>query len=308
MADIYQNFTAPGANHPLNVSTPLNNRMNQDIKATQLNTIPALELIFADAQACTENILATDIYPRFVKHQMAVSASKALSHNREKYAGLGDCFCLTDPAVADLPIVAASDGFVRVTGYSRAEIIPRNCRFLQGKYTDQAAARRIRDAIEQEKECVELLLNYKKSGVPFWNLLYCAPLLDAQGKLRFFLGGQINVSHTVHTRTDILRVLSATEEGDEPPTELALTPSKPPPPKPPRRRLFRFSRSSSNGPQAKDAATTNGAEAGMEKGLLNKIEKMNFRSQMQAFYAAYSKVRHSPPFPHILLLRFAKQS
>ena len=296
MADIYQNFTAPGANHPLNIATALTKRMNQDIKATQLNTIPALELIFADAQACTETILATDIYPRFVKHQMAVSASRALSHNREKYAGLGDCFCLTDPAIADLPIVAASDGFVRVTGYSRAEIIPRNCRFLQGKYTDQAAARRIRDAIEQEKECVELLLNYKKNGVPFWNLLYCAPLFDKHGKLKFFLGGQINVSHTVHTRTDILRVLSAAEDADDAPTELGLTPAKLPPPKPARRRLFRFNRTPSNS-GAEGNAGANGAaqDTGMEKGLLNKIEKMSFRSQMQAFYAAYSKVRSPIP-------------
>ena len=98
MSDIHQSFTGPGATHPLNLSTGLSRRINQDIKHTQMNTIPALELIFADAQACTENILATDIYPRFVKHQMAVSASKALSKDREKYAGLGDCFCMTDPA------------------------------------------------------------------------------------------------------------------------------------------------------------------------------------------------------------------
>ena len=31
-------------------------------------------------------------------------------------------------------------------------------------------------------------------------------------------------------------------------------------------------------------------DAGMEPGLLKKIEKMNFRTQMEAFYTAYSKV------------------
>ena len=31
-------------------------------------------------------------------------------------------------------------------------------------------------------------------------------------------------------------------------------------------------------------------EAGMEQGLLKQIEKMNFRTQMEAFYTAYSKV------------------
>ncbi len=57
-----------------------------------------MELIFADAQEYVEKLLATDIYPRFVKHQMTTSAVKALSNDRGKYQGLGDCFCLTNPA------------------------------------------------------------------------------------------------------------------------------------------------------------------------------------------------------------------
>ena len=32
---------------------------------------------------------------------------------------------------------------------------------------------------------------------------------------------------------------------------------------------------------------------GMEQGLLKQIEKMNFRTQMEVFYTAYSKVRPS---------------
>ena len=66
----------------------------------------------------------------------------------------------------------ASDGFVKVTGYARPEVIPRNCRFLQGAHTDRAAVRRLASCINGRKESVELLLNYKKNGDPFWNLLY----------------------------------------------------------------------------------------------------------------------------------------
>lgn len=75
-------------------------------------------------------------------------------------------------SVADNPIVFASDGFVKVTGYTRPEIVPRNCRFLQGAHTDRQAVARLRNAIHEQKESVELLLNYKKNGDPFWNLLY----------------------------------------------------------------------------------------------------------------------------------------
>ena len=73
---------------------------------------------------------------------------------------------------ADNPIVYASDGFVSVTGYSRSDVVPRNCRFLQGNYTDKTATKRLKMSIEAQEETVELLLNYKKSGEPFWNLLY----------------------------------------------------------------------------------------------------------------------------------------
>lgn len=75
-------------------------------------------------------------------------------------------------SIADNPIVFASDGFVKVTGYSRLDIIPRNCRFLQGNHTDHAAVRRLKTCIGENKESVELLLNYRKTGEPFWNLLY----------------------------------------------------------------------------------------------------------------------------------------
>lgn len=75
--------------------------MNADIKVTTATTLPAMELMFADAQEHIENLLASDIYPRFVKHQMTTSAVKALSGDRGKYAGLGDCFCLTNPALVE---------------------------------------------------------------------------------------------------------------------------------------------------------------------------------------------------------------
>ncbi|KAL9111188.1 MAG: hypothetical protein Q9187_007950, partial [Circinaria calcarea] len=97
MSDIHHSFTSVEAPRQLNISQALIKRINMDIKQTTLTTLPSMELIFSDAQLCIENMLATDIYPRFVKHQMTVSAEKALSTARAKYGGLGDCFCLTDP-------------------------------------------------------------------------------------------------------------------------------------------------------------------------------------------------------------------
>lgn len=45
----------------------------------------------------------------------------------------------------------------------------RNCRFLQGVGTDQNDIKKIRDAINEEREASIELLNYKKDGTAFRN-------------------------------------------------------------------------------------------------------------------------------------------
>eukprot|EP00250_Pteridium_aquilinum_P006042 c16029_g1_i2 orf=185-1351(+) len=48
-------------------------------------------------------------------------------------------FVLANPYLPDTPIVHASEMFLRLTGYSREEVVGRNCRFLQGPDTDRKA-------------------------------------------------------------------------------------------------------------------------------------------------------------------------
>ena len=45
---------------------------------------------------------------------------------------------------SDNPIVYCSEGFCKLTGYKRSEVLGRNCRFLQGPGTDQHAVDIIR--------------------------------------------------------------------------------------------------------------------------------------------------------------------
>ena len=172
MSNIHHNFISTNSLEQLNLPEPLMQKLHKDVKYNLTSTLPKLHAVFSVAKGDIETLVASDIYPRFVRHQMTMSATKALASDREKYAGLGDCFVLTDPTKADNPIVVASDGFVKVTGYPRKDIIPRNCRFLQGRDTDRSSVRRIREGVDRKEETVELLLNYKKNGDPFWNLLY----------------------------------------------------------------------------------------------------------------------------------------
>ncbi|CAL8583742.1 hypothetical protein XPA_009361 [Xanthoria parietina] len=285
MTDLHYNFTAVEAPKQVGIQTTLLRKINADIKTATTSTLPSMENIFSQAQEDVESILRSAVYPRFVKYQITNSASKALATDRQKYQGLGDCFCLTDPAKADNPIVYASDGFVTVTGYSRAEVVPRNCRFLQGNYTDRNATQRLKASIDAREETVELLLNYRKNGEPFWNLLYVAPLFDANGKLAYYIGGQINCSTTIRSNTDVLRILSMSDE----PEENTGAQTSPKDSRSVRRKLFGFGKKESTPNLPVSSKKIEVREGGMEPGLLKQIEKMNFRHQMEAFYTAYSK-------------------
>lgn len=284
MFEIHRNYISVNALNQINISENVLVKVNKDLKSALTTTLPKLESVFVDSQNSIERLVADDIYPRFVRHQMTMSAAKALAGDRGKYAGLGDCFVLTDPSKADNPIVYASDGFVKVTGYARNEIIPRNCRFLQGRDTDPAAVKRLREAISAREEIVELLLNHKRTGEPFWNLLYMTPLFDATGNVVFFLGGQINCSTTVHSQSDVLRILALSNDVDEKAAEGAISSQPQKAPSRASKFLATF--------RSKSGTIEPHLTPGMEAELLSKMEseKMNLRRQMDTFYTAYSKV------------------
>lgn len=54
--------------------------------------------------------------------------------------------------------------------------------------------RRLIEALAAGQEICETVLNYRRDGSPFMNLLMIAPLYDNKGHVRYFLGCQIDVS------------------------------------------------------------------------------------------------------------------
>jgi len=54
-------------------------------------------------------------------------------------------------------------------GFSKNEVIGRNCRFMQGPDTDPSALDDLRSAIAAQQPVVVELINYRKDGSKFWN-------------------------------------------------------------------------------------------------------------------------------------------
>lgn len=104
------------------------------------------------------------------------------------------CFVITDPSLQDNPIVYASDDFLTLTGYSREEVLGRNCRFLQGNETSRSKIAQIRKAIENGEDCSVTLINYAADGTAFWNNLFIAALRDAENNIVNFIGVIVKVA------------------------------------------------------------------------------------------------------------------
>ena len=95
---------------------------------------------------------------------------------------------LVDAQNPERPVIYANPGFEALTGYSSAELIGRNLRFLQGDDREQDGRHRLREALVRGESCRVLLRNYRKDGTVFWNEMTVSPLLDADGRVTHYAG------------------------------------------------------------------------------------------------------------------------
>jgi two-component system, cell cycle sensor histidine kinase and response regulator CckA len=100
---------------------------------------------------------------------------------------------ISDPNQPGNPVVYANEGFTRLTGYARHEVIGRNCRFLQGADTTPEATKTVREAVRDGRACFVEILNYHKDGTPFWNALSIAPIVE-DGRITHFVGVQTDIT------------------------------------------------------------------------------------------------------------------
>jgi PAS domain S-box-containing protein len=115
---------------------------------------------------------------------------------------------ISDPDQEDNPLVYANDGFVEQTGYTRADAVGRNRRFLRADDSDQPALNDLRDAIAADEATTVELRNYRKDGEQFWNRLSVTPVYDEQDRLTNYIGIQQDITQE-KTREQRLEALYA---------------------------------------------------------------------------------------------------
>lgn len=117
---------------------------------------------------------------------------------------LSCAFVVTDAEKDDNPIVYCSENFERLTGYTKHMILGRNCRFLQSpdgnveagikrKYVDDDSVLYLKNMIVQQREAQISLINYRRGGQPFMNLLTMIPVRMEGPEIKFFVGFQVDL-------------------------------------------------------------------------------------------------------------------
>ncbi|KAG1730863.1 uncharacterized protein EDB91DRAFT_1307338 [Suillus paluster] len=96
-------------------------------------------------------------------------------------------FTVVDVRRHDSPIIYASPTFYRLTGYDEHEVLGRNCRFLQSpdgnvhkgeerRFVAPDAVSHLKKSLSADKECQTSIINYRKGGQAFINLVTVIPL------------------------------------------------------------------------------------------------------------------------------------
>lgn len=138
---------------------------------------------------------------------MAILMRVATRKNPEINIGAVDLSCafvVCDAQAHDCPIVYCSENFERLTGFTKHEILGRNCRFLQapdGKvqvgvkrsYVDDDSVLYLKNMVANRKEAQVSLINYRKGGQPFMNLLTMVPIGYDSDEIKFFVGFQVDL-------------------------------------------------------------------------------------------------------------------
>lgn len=160
--------------------------------------LPKLVLILAGA-------VWVAAFVRFLRRYIATRAA-LLAREREarKLAAVAeharDVVMITDPEGLTIWVNRA---FEQLTGYTRDEILGRKPSILQGSGTDPVTVKQISEALKARKPIKTEILNYTKSGRPYWIEIDIAPVFDEAGTLTDFIAVERDISGRVERETEL---------------------------------------------------------------------------------------------------------
>jgi diguanylate cyclase (GGDEF)-like protein/PAS domain S-box-containing protein len=149
-----------------------------------LGKCDATEVFIPAGSTVWENILTSKAMTQLTSSVMAVPESLF----KQVVETTNDIIIITSPEL-DLPgpaILYINPAFTRLAGYEAHEVLGQSPRILQGPGTSRATLDKIGSSLKAGRDVHEKVLNYAKSGAPYWLDLRIVPLRDAAGQIAYF--------------------------------------------------------------------------------------------------------------------------
>lgn len=109
-------------------------------------------------------------------------------------------------------IVFANEGFTKITGYDREEVVGKTPRILQGPKTDRATLDRLKERLENGRAFFGQTVNYKKDGTEFINQWDIHPLTDKEGNLTHWVSYQHDITERKRAEQSVMNTHAEFDE------------------------------------------------------------------------------------------------
>lgn len=133
-------------------------------------------------------------------------------------ANANDGIMIAEINPADLSgptIVYINDAYLKMTGYSKEEIIGKTPRILQGEKTDKLQLKIIKEAILKYEPCEMEVLNYKKNGKQFWSTVSISPVANTEGAYTHWIGIMRDITDQKKQEVAINRAMILAQEKEK---------------------------------------------------------------------------------------------
>jgi PAS domain S-box-containing protein len=91
-------------------------------------------------------------------------------------------------------IIYVNEAFCSSTGYTAAEVLGKNPRFLQGPKSDKKKLKILGEKLRQGESAEITVVNYTKQGEEFWVNFAVSPVINENGKVSHFISVQRDVT------------------------------------------------------------------------------------------------------------------
>lgn len=101
-------------------------------------------------------------------------------------------------------IVYVNDGFTKMTGYTREEVIGKTPRILQGPKTDRDVLDRLKEHLKVGRSFFGYTVNYRKDGSEFINQWDIHPLTNENGEITHWVSYQHDITERKRSEKKVI--------------------------------------------------------------------------------------------------------